>query len=112
MSLYYAKSGVSLFQEGNHPGVFFILRQGTCELSVEGKVKKTLQKGDCVGDKALIYGTFRECTATTSTQCFFWTMEKRNFKKIIEHITHITYEDTSNGLRDLPFFSVIALRVG
>ena len=33
-------------------------------------------------------------------------MEKKNFKKVIEHILHITYEDNNNNIGKLPIFGI------
>ena len=34
-------------------------------------------------------------------------MEKRNFKKILEYITHITYDDTNKSVNNLPLFQIL-----
>ena len=107
MSLYYAKQGLTIFKEGAPSGFFYLLRQGNCDIYLKGKKIKTLQKGDCFGDTSLIYNTNRDYTVIASTDSFFWTMEKRNFKKIVEHITHITYDDNSKSVQNLPIFSIL-----
>ena len=33
-------------------------------------------------------------------------MEKKNFKKVIEHILHITYEDNNSNINKLPIFGI------
>ena len=106
VSLYFIKPNVELFTQGAAPGCFYILRQGTCEVIINDEKKDTLQKGSYFGDTALLYGTCREYTLRTLTDCYVWVMEKKNFKKVIEHILHITYEDNNNNIGKLPIFGI------
>ena len=106
MSLFFIKSNVEIFKQGEPAGCFYILRQGTCEIIVNGEKKEILQKGNYFGDTALLYGTYREYTVKTSTDCYVWIMEKKNFKKVIEHILHITYDDNNTNMGKLSLFSV------
>ena len=106
MSLYFIKSNVDIFKQGDNPGCFYILRGGTCDIIVDGEKKETLQKGDFFGDTAIIYGTCREYTVRTTTDSYVWIMEKKKFKKVIEHILHITYEDNNTNIGKLSIFSI------
>ncbi len=106
MSLFFIKSNVEIFKQGEPAGCFYILRQGTCEIIVNGEKKEILQKGNYFGDTAILYGTYREYTVKTSTDCYVWIMEKKNFKKVIEHILHITYDDNNTNMGKLSLFSV------
>ena len=106
MSLFFMKANAELFKQGAPPGCFYILRQGTCDIVVNGEKKDTLQKGAYFGDTALLYGTCREYTLCASTDCYVWVMEKKNFRKVIEHILHITYEDNNSNISKLPIFEI------
>ena len=106
MSLFFVKSNVELFKQGAAPGCFYILRQGTCDIYVNNEKKDSIQKGSYFGDTALLYGTCREYTLKTSTDCYMWVMEKKNFRKVIEHILHITYEDNNSNISKLPIFGI------
>ena len=108
MSLYFVKSNVEIFRQGDPAGCFYILRQGTCDIIINGEKKNTLEKGSYFGDSAILYGTNREYTVKSSTDCDVWIMEKKNFKKVIEHILHITYEDNNANINKLPLFSVLS----
>ena len=81
MSLYFVKSNVEIYKQGNPAGCFYILRQGTCDIIVNGEKKGILQKGNYFGDTAILYGTTREHTVKTSTDCYVWIMEKKKFQK-------------------------------
>ena len=106
MSLYSVKSNVEIFKQGDPAGCFYILRQGTIDKIVNGERIETLEKGSYFGDSAILYGTNREYTAKSSSDCYVWIMEKKNFKKVIEHILHITYEDNNANINKLPLFTV------
>ena len=107
MSLYYAKKGKIIFKQGAPSGFFYILRQGTCNIILNGVTKYKISKGACFGDTSLMYNTNRDYTVVANEDCFFWTMEKRNFKKILEYITHITYDDTNKSVNNLPLFQIL-----
>ena len=107
MSLYYAKKGVIIFKQGAPSGFFYILRQGSCNLLINGKVKRVINKKEIFGDTSLMYNTNREYTIVTNEECFMWTIEKRNFKKILEYITHITYDDTNKSVNNLALFQIL-----
>ena len=79
VSLFYVNANVDIFKQGSPPGCFYILRQGTCDLIINGEKKETLQKGSYFGDTAIIYGTNREYTIRTTTECYVWIMEKKKF---------------------------------
>ena len=106
MSLFFVKSNTEIFKQGSPAGCFYILRQGTCDIIINGEKKDTLQKGHYFGDSAILYGTNREYTVKASTDCYVWIMEKKNFKKVIEHILHITYEDNNSNIGKIPLFSI------
>ena len=106
MSLFFVKPNVEIFKQGSSPGCFYILRQGQCDILINNEKKDTLQKGAYFGDTALLYGTCREYTVKTSTDCYVWVMEKKNFRKVIEHILHITYEDNNSNINKLAIFGI------
>ena len=95
-----------IFCKGDPAGCFYILRSGTCDIIINGEKKEILQKGNYFGDTAILYGTNREYTVKASTDCYVWIMEKKNFKKVIEHILHITYEDNNSNIGKIPLFSI------
>ena len=106
MSLFFVKANQEIFKQGDPAGCFYILRSGTCDIIINGEKKDILQKGNYFGDTAILYGTNRECTVKASTDCYVWIMEKKNFKKVIEHILHITYEDNNSNIGKIPLFSI------
>ena len=103
------KKGITIFKQGAASGLFYILRQGSCNMILNGEIIRVLKKNQIFGDTSLIYNTNRDYTITTLEDCFMWTIEKRNFKKILEYINNITYDDTNKSVDNLPLFQTINL---
>ena len=108
VSLFFVKSNEEIYRQGETPGCFYILKSGTCDIIVNGEKKEILQKGNIFGDTDLLYGTERQCTVKASTECNVWVMDKKNFKKVIEHMLHITFEDNNSNAGKIPLFSTIS----
>ena len=108
VSLFFVKANEEIYKQGETPGCFYILKSGTCDIIVNGEKKEILQKGNIFGDTDLLYGTERQCTVKASTECNVWVMDKKNFKKVIEHMLHITFEDNNLNAGKIPLFSTIS----
>ena len=108
VSLFFVKANEEIYRQGETPGCFYILKSGTCDIIVNGEKKEILQKGNIFGDTDLLYGTERQCTVKASTECNVWVMDKKNFKKVIEHMLHITFEDNNSNAGKIPLFSTIS----
>jgi cGMP-dependent protein kinase len=108
VSLFFVKANEEIYRQGETPGCFYILKSGTCDIIVNGEKKEIIQKGNIFGDTDLLYGTERQCTVKASTECNVWVMDKKNFKKVIEHMLHITFEDNNSNAGKIPLFSTIS----
>jgi len=102
MSLYSVKSKIEIFKQGEAPGNFYIISNGTCEVFINGEKKTTLQRGNYFGDIALLYGINRECTVKTTTDCYLWLMEQEDFNNLVEHKLHVTFEDNNKSISKSP----------
>ena len=107
MSQYCIKENNDVFVQGDHPTYFYILREGKCDMYIDGEKIKTLKRGECFGEKSMLYFCNRECTIHTVTDCCFWTLEKKNFVKIMEHILNITFEENKRMIENIPLFSAL-----
>ena len=105
MSYFSVKSKTDIFRQGDAPGCFYILSNGTCDLIVNGQKIKALEKGDYFGDKAILYGTNREYTIKTTSDCLVWALEKDIFHDIINNKLKMTYEDIKKTISKLPIFA-------
>ena len=62
------EDGAEIFQEGDKGSCFFIIEEGQVEIILDPKTRKTLRKGECFGQVALIYACKRTASATNITQ--------------------------------------------
>ena len=105
MSQYIIQENEDVFKQGDHPTYLYILSQGTCHLFIDGEKKGTLNRGSLFGELSLLYNCNREMTVHTMSECTFWTLEKKNFTKIMDHILNICFEENKRSLECIPLFS-------
>ena len=107
MNLYFVKAKVEIFRQGAQAGNFYIIKEGTCDKIINGEKKEVLEKGQFFGDTSILYGTHRQYTIKTSSDCYLWVMEKKNFRKVVEHILNNTYEDNNSNITKMSLFSIV-----
>ena len=108
LSLYSVQPNVEIFRQGDTPGCVYILSQGTCDLLINGEKKETLQKGTCFGDTSIIYGTNRDYTIKTTSECQVWLIERDSIENAIDSILNNTYQDNYTNINRIQSFSVIS----
>ena len=107
MSLCVVKKGTILFHQGTFGNYFYILKEGVMDLLLNGDKIKSIKPGEIIGELALLFECPRMGTIKASTECTLYTMERRNFKKIVEHIIHINFEDNKKFINSQPVLSMI-----
>ena len=107
MSLCFVKKGTILFHQGTFGNYFYILKEGVIDLVINGDKIKTIKPGEIIGELALLSEAPRSGTIKANTDCMMYTMERRNFKKIVDHIIHINFEDNKKFINSQPFLSMI-----
>ena len=105
MSQYESNENLEIFTQGATPWFFLILSEGTCDLYYNGEKFDTKESGDCLDDLSLIYDCNRIYTVKTSTKCKFWGLGRKNFKKILELINNVTFDEKYNKTSSLALFS-------
>ena len=106
VSQYYIKPNMEIYKQGEPPGCFYILASGICDIILNGEKKQILEKGNYFGDTAILFGTNREHTIKTATECYVWVMEKKNFKKVIDHLLSITFDENNINAGKFPLLSI------
>ena len=102
MSLAYVPTNTTIFAQGTPGNYFYILKQGKVNLIINGEHKKTLQVGESFGELALLHGAPRSGTVIAETECYLWVLERKSFKKIVEHITKINFEENKTFIQSIP----------
>ena len=106
MSLYSVKPNVDIFKQGDAPGCFYILKEGTCDLIINGEKKESLQKGSCFGDTALLFEMNRDYGIKTTSEVQVWIMESELFLDAIENLLTSTHQDNITNVGKLQILSV------
>lgn len=105
MSLCKVEAGQYIFKEGNIGFYFYIIQSGKVKLSIKGDYKKTLTKGDCFGELALIHGGERTATIQAEDEVFMWCLERMNFKRIVDYVTAQHFEENKRFVESIPMLS-------
>ena len=93
MSLVEIKKDKYIFKQGNLGNFFYILKSGKAELYINKKFIKTLRIGESFGELALLHDSPRTGSIRTKEDCLLWVLERKNFRKIVDHINKLNYEE-------------------
>lgn len=107
ITLFKVKENIILFKQGSIGHFFYIIKEGEIDLLIDDKKIKTLKPGDSFGELALMHGAPRSGTVISVTSCKLWCMERRNFRKIIEHINDKNYCENSQFIDGINLFANI-----
>jgi cGMP-dependent protein kinase len=73
-----------IFNQGDQASSYFIIAKGSCQIIINGEVKKTLHRGDKFGELALIYGAPRSASVKVITKvCEMWAIDRVTFRKAL-----------------------------
>ena len=81
---------------------FYIIKEGECELFINNNYIKNLRAGDSFGDLALLHGAPRSGSVKTVGIMFVWCLERRNFRKIVDHINFLNFEENKKFISSIP----------
>ena len=107
MSFVIIPSNTIIFQQGTPGNFFYILKVGTVELYIDGKKIKTFSVGESFGELALLHGAPRSGTVKAITECGLWVLERKNFRKIVDHITKMNFEENKTFIQSVPILNSI-----
>ena len=93
MSLIQIEKNKFIFKQGDIGNYYYILKSGLAQLYIDNKKIKILRTGESFGELALLHDAPRSGSIKTISDCLLWTLERKNFRKIIEHINKISYEE-------------------
>lgn len=114
MSLCKIKEGQTLFTQGSVGNYWYIVHEGVLEVYVDGVLRETYKRGDSFGEHTLMNDAPRFGTVKTVTECQVWVLKKEVFKKILEYLSKLNYDENSKFLEtvnlplDTTFKSILA----
>lgn len=67
-------------------------------------MKKRMHKSEGFGDLALLYNAPRSAGIKAAIDTYFWAIDRKTFKKVVEEITTKQYRENRTFLNDVNFF--------
>ena len=108
MSLVSVEPNIYLFKEGGIGNYFYILKEGSIEfISRNNSKNRKIKIGESFGELALLHLANRSSSAKTLSESFLWVLERKNFRKIVDHITKMNYEENKNFIESIPILANI-----
>ncbi|MBI3782423.1 MAG: cyclic nucleotide-binding domain-containing protein [Deltaproteobacteria bacterium] len=86
------RAGEAIFQEGDPGDLMYVVREGTVNILVHGKVVDRIDSGGLIGEMALIDRRPRSATAIASTECEVVPIDEHAFKQLISRVPHFALE--------------------
>jgi CRP/FNR family transcriptional regulator, cyclic AMP receptor protein len=81
-------AGQTLFNQGEHGDLMYVLMSGTADIIVHDKVVETAEAGAIVGELAMIDDSTRTATVTAKSDCMFLPIERKRFNFLIQQTPH------------------------
>ena len=102
MSLCTVEAGITVFKQGSLGNFFYILKEGVVELYINDNLMKTISNWESFGELALLHRAPRSGTIKAVKNCEFWVLERKNFRKIIDFISEIQFEENKKFVQSIP----------
>ncbi len=107
MSLCKIDSDTFLFRQDSMGNFFYIIKEGECELFINENYIKKIKSGESFGELALLHGAPRSGSVKTYGITYVWCLERRNFRKIVDHINFMNYEENKRFINSIPILANI-----
>ena len=85
-------AGDAVTQEGAGGAGFFIVEEGTAEVTVAGASRGSIGPGDYFGEIALLTGSDRTATITATSDMLCWGMTPWDFRPLVESNATIAWK--------------------
>jgi cGMP-dependent protein kinase len=107
MSLASVPTNTIIFKQGDIGKYFYVIKSGEVIIDVNNKFSKTITAGESFGELALLHQSPRSATIKTLKDCQFWVLERKIFRKVIEHINYINFEENKKFIQCVPVLNMI-----
>jgi cGMP-dependent protein kinase len=105
MSLGEIEANQIVFKQGGIGNFFYIVKEGELDLFINDRFTKSFSKGESFGELALLHGAPRSGTVKSKTKCLLWFLERRNFRKIMDHINQLNFEENIKFINSIPILT-------
>ncbi|CAK0883975.1 unnamed protein product, partial [Prorocentrum cordatum] len=94
-------SGAQIFKQGEPGSTFFIIAEGEVRVLIGGKLVRSLGKGACFGERALLLDEPRSATVeVSSSEAELWAVKRHVFNEVVTQSMRAEL-DTSFELKEL-----------
>ncbi len=97
-------SGQTVFSEGDHGDLFYVIESGTADVTIGGKYVSTLSAGDSFGEIALLRDLPRMATITATSDLVMRAIEREHF------LPAVTGDAESSNQAELVVGRLLAIR--
>ena len=101
MSLYSLKAGKTLYTQGSSGNFWYIIHSGQLNKYMDDKLVSTINAGESFGEHALMNNSPRINTIVSVTDCKLWVLKRQVFRKILEFIFTLNYEQNKKFLESI-----------
>ena len=105
MKMYVLNSGQIIFRQNQPGNNFFIVASGILEVIINDERKNTINEGQGFGELALMHDTPRTATVRTLTPTHLWGLDRDTFKKLIEDLNVMNYQENKAFIESVPVFA-------
>lgn len=99
MSLCSVRKHSQICREGHYGLYFYVIKQGEVILQSKSSLNdKIFREGASFGESALVCSGERQFTAVAKTDCYLWCISRKVFKKIIDFVNKLQYDENKKFL--------------
>ena len=84
---------------------FYIIKNGRCEVFIDGNKVASLGNGHCFGELALLFSSARAATCKAATTTAVWTIRGPVFRKVMQSTALRKREQYSGFLKTVPLLA-------
>lgn len=99
------EKGVYLFKEGDKPLNFYIIEEGSFQISKKKSITGSLSKGELIGARSAVYNSFRQSNFLCTSESILWAMPISTYRQVIEKFCHDRHNEYKSFLESVNLFS-------
>jgi len=105
MTLCKVEKGQIIFKQGSAGNFFYIVKEGESQLFINDNYIKSFYPGESFGELALLHNAVRSGSVIAKDETYLYCLERRNFRKIVDHIKLLNYEENKKFINSTGILS-------
>jgi cGMP-dependent protein kinase len=105
MTLCKVEKGQIIFKQGSIGNFFYIVKEGESKLFINDNYIKSFYQGESFGELALLHNAVRSGSVIAKDESYLYCLERRNFRKIVDHIKLLNYEENKKFINSTGILS-------